>query len=121
MFTKFPTGLMLVALMVLVACDSTGSAALPRGQSKGAAQAEAPESLDFIRSDIRDEASSRDDTRSIPPSYKVGIATAAAVRERRVTECEDKPTSERAACRNEANTQWELHKGEIEPSRSSTE
>lgn len=123
MFAIPSRALLLVSFAMLAACDFSGSATLPGAPSSGKsdAAAPAPDSLELIRSDIRDEQALREDTGNHAPSYEVGIATAAAVREQQVTRCEDKPAAERAACRAEANAEWETRRGEIAPSRSSNE
>lgn len=124
MFSNLLSGIvLLLAFAALTACDSLGSATPTAEQSEKQSQesGSAPDSPELIRSEVRDEEVMSDDTGNYPPSYEVGIATAAAVREQRVTSCEDKPASERAACRAEANAEWEARRGEIEPSRSSAE
>lgn len=52
-----------------------------------------------------------------PPSYEVGIATAASERNNAKKECAEKPESEREACEAEADTAFGSAQAELEDLR----
>ncbi len=123
MVVRVTLGFLLTTSAMLSACDAARDAPIESAPSQAARQqvAASPDPLDLIRSEIRDEEAMGEDTASTPPSYEVGIATAAANREQRLAACEEKPAPERAVCNAEANAEWDTRRGEIEPSRSSGE
>lgn len=113
-----------LAVPLLVGCGPSTGSAISGHQAGTRSSSEprtSPTTSQDARSDTRDEEAMLDDAPSAPPSYEVGIASAAATREQSLAACDEETGAARDACKAEANAAWDERKSTLEPSRGSSQ